>query len=511
MMKSFPLNAITLFLTLPSLSVAANITNQVGGVGPSGSIKPYYCIQNSKNQVTLPLAPGQSGDGNAASGNEYYVGGALRFNGCTAADSYLGYLGVSLNAAGNNSISSYSPPGSGLHVTYSNPSIDSKGMLSGTIAFTPIDINTTLVKAPSSIPTWTYAGINLAGLEFDKVVNAFVIPNLSITDQSTTASDLANTTSFIQSGINTVRVPVSWDYLQMDGAGKGSISSEYYVNFVRPLIATLTQAHVYTIIDMHAYMRYSIYGEQYSGCGVSGPCPDGTLVVDSAAYQSVWGQVLDLLQNDKDIDMNYVMLDLMNEPVSVPNDSVFTIQTDLIKYLRGKNFNGPILVEGNAWTGLHSWTTEAWTGSDGKTYTNATLFTKDNFSKAGIEDLSKIFINVHQYLDSDYSGTHNECQADLNTTGPNGFNLTAFVDYLKANQLKAMVTEFGAGTNSASCSATLKQFMQYLKDNAVGDKNYGFAGWTVWSTGHGWGASYNLLVTPTSYQWGVLSPFLQAS
>jgi len=64
------------------------------------------------------------------------------------------------------------------------------------------------------------------------------------------------------------------------------------------------------------------------------------------------------------------------------------------------------LFEGNSWSGLHSWITEHWTGTDGKTYSNATLFTRDNFKKAGITDLSKILINVHQYLDSDYSGTH---------------------------------------------------------------------------------------------------------
>ena len=506
----FLLNQITLALMIPSMAFAANITNQIAGVGPGGSIKPYFCIQNEAKEITS-VAPGQTVDGNAASGNQYYAGGSLRFNGCSTADTYLGYLGVSLSADGtNNSISSYTPPGGGVHVSYSNPSVNSSGVLSGAIVFTPIDINSTLVKAPTTIPTWHFAGVNLSGLEFDKVVNATVIPNLSITDQSTSASDLANTSTFIQGGINTVRVPMSWDYLQMDGAGKGIISTEYYVNFVRPLIATLTQAHVYTIIDIHAYMRYSIYGKEYSGCGAQGPCPDGTLELDSTAYQSVWGQLLDLLQNDKDIDMKYVVLDLMNEPVSVPDDSVFTIQTDLIKLLRGKNYTGPIMVEGNAWTGLHSWTTEMWTGSNGTKYTNETLFTRDNFTKAGITDLSNIFINVHQYLDSNYSGTGNSCQSDLSTKGPDGFNLDAFVTYLKNNQLKAIVTEFGAGNDATSCKQPLTDFVQYLKDNAVGDKDYGFVGWTAWSTGHGWGDSYNLLVTPSSYQWGVLGGFLNA-
>ena len=88
--------------------------------------------------------------------------------------------------------------------------------------------------------------------------------------------------------------------------------------------------------------------------------------------------------------------------------------------------------------------------------------------------------------------------------------MDAFVTYLKNNQLKAIVTEFGAGNDATSCKQPLTDFVQYLKDNAVGDKDYGFVGWTAWSTGHGWGDSYNLLVTPSSYQWGVLGGFLNA-
>lgn len=116
--------------------------------------------------------------------------------------------------------------------------------------------------------------------------------------------------------------------------------------------------------------------------------------------------------------MKYVVLDLMSEPESVPNNSVFTIQTDLIKLLRSKNYTGPILVEGNTWSGLHSWITEACADADGTSYTNATLFTRDNFTKAGITDLSNIYINVHQYLNRNYSGTANTCQSDLRITGP---------------------------------------------------------------------------------------------
>ncbi|CDZ78902.1 Endoglucanase precursor [Legionella massiliensis] len=490
---------------LPGITFAANMTNGITSVGPKGAVDTYICIQNSGGTVTLPLAPGQSGDANKASGNLNYAGATIRFGGCSSNNSYLGYVGFSISDSGNNSISSYSPP-EGVHVTFANRAIDSTGKVTGAIEYTPIAYNPDLTPA-NPAKNWEFAGINLSGLEFGKVIDPVVIPNLSQEDSSGNYSDLKDTQAFIQAGVNTVRVPISWGYLQLDGAGKGSLNMAYYNNYLKPLLQTLTHAKVNTIVDLHAYMRYSEFGKQYSGCGPDGACPDGTLITDVNAYKSVWGQLATLMQNDSSIDKKYLMIDLMNEPVGVPDDKVFTIQAALVKMLQDQKFGGYILVEGNSWTGLHSWTTYQWTGSDGQTYSNATLFTRDNFNKQGVTDLSKVLINVHQYLDSDYSGTHDDCQQDLTTTGPNGFNLNQFVDYLETNKLKAIVTEFGTGRNAASCKAPLTQFMKYLQDNSANGKDYGFVGWTIWSTGHGWG-DYNLRVKPTSYQMDVLKDFL---
>jgi endoglucanase len=305
-----------------------------------------------------------------------------------------------------------------------------------------------------------------------------------------------------------MRVPLHWGYLQLDGPGKGDINADYYQAYVKPLLETLTTARVYTIVDLHAYMRYSRFGKEAAGCGVDGACPDGTLITDAKAYQDVWTKLFALMKSDPKINMNYIMLDLVNEPVGAPDDSVFTVQAQVIKSLRQQGYEGYILVEGNNWSGLHSWSTASWKSSDGRTtYTNATLFTRARFVQAGINDLSKIIINAHQYLDSDYSGTHDVCLTDLGTTGTNGFNLNAFADYLQQNQLKAMVTEFGAGRDSGTCSVAMSRFLNYLKDNAAKDKDYGFIGWTIWSAGHGWG-DYNLRVKPDSYQMNVLRQYL---
>lgn len=502
---------ITLLLcTGGPMAYAANVTNNITGVGPqSAPVSPHFCIQNADGVMTYDLQPGQSVDGNKYSGNAYYVGGALRFGGCTTDNTYLGYLGLTVNEQHQNAISGYTAP-AGIHIAYTKPAIDSNGSLTGQIQYTAINPNFNLPSPVGNNKTWPFVGINLSGLEFSKMIDPVVVPNLSQEDASGSFSDLADTKAFVNAGMNLLRVPVRWAYLQLDGPGQGDINSNYYDTYVKPLVESTTSAKIYTLVDLHSYMRYSIFGQQYAGCGPDGPCPDGTMITDAKAYQDIWSKLYNKMKSDPNINMNYVMFDLVNEPVGVPDDKVFTIQASVINTLRSQGFTGYILVEGNNWSGLHSWTTSSWPSTDGKTtYTNASLFTRDNFAKAGITDLSKIVINAHQYLDADYSGTHDSCQTDLTTTGANGFNLDAFAQYLKQNHLQAMITEFGGGKDASSCAPAIKQFVSYLQNNAAQGSDTGFIGWTIWSSGHGWGDNYNLRVKPTSYHMQALQPFLQ--
>lgn len=505
------------FVVLLSPLQAATITNNISGVGPAKyMVYPYFCIQDENQNMTYALKHGDSVDGNQYSGNQWYVGGTLRFGGCSLMNAYLGYAGFNVYADGTyHGFNNYSPP-NGVHVEASNLDVDGTGRLTGQIHYTQIAGNARLLSgaAPAQNEHWSFVGFNLSGLEFSKYIDPVVIPNLSEEDAGGQFSDLDEVRPLLRSGFNTVRVPVRWSYLQMGAPGQGAIdaSSNYYKSYVKPLLETLTQARIYTIIDMHAYMRYSIFGKQYAGCGPIGdpaPCPDGTLDTNVNHYIDIWTKLYKKIAGNPAINKKYILLDLMNEPVDVPDDKVFTIQVGVIKALRALGFNGYILVSGNNWSGLHSWTNKSWTSSDGlKTYTNAALFSRENFNKAGITDLSKIIINVHQYLDQDFSGTHDTCQTDLTTTGVGGFNLQAFSNYLRKNRLKAMLTEFGTGRDTATCEIALDSIVSYMKTNSSKGKGYGFLGWNIWSVGHGWGDDYNLRVKPDSYHMDILNPYL---
>lgn len=482
---------------------ATSITNAISGVGPNEITRLYLCLYNAEGAVSLALAPDQSEELPLASD---HLKARLRFDGCEKKNEDLGWLELSIGPhITTPTVTNYTPP-KGIHIAYINAKMNAQGKVMGNIVYTPIQANFNLPPAkPAPFPFFT--GINLSGLEFGQTILPSTLPNLSQEDADTPYSDLADIQSFLKTGMNTVRIPINWSFLQWHGPGRMIINHDYYTNYIKPLLETLTSAKVHTILDLHCNMHYSVYGQHDINSSNYNYCPAGTLILDETAYIYVWEQIWQQIQLDANINPDYLLFDLTNAPLHVPEDAVFTIQASLIKRLRQNGFSGYILVQGNAGSELRTWTTHQWVGKDGETYSNATLFTRTHFLQAGITDLSKILINVHQYFDVDYQGTHHKCLQDLSTTGPDGFNLEAFVQYLQENQLQAIVTDFGVGKNARSCTAPLTHFMHYMQDNVARARPYGFVGWTIWSTGHAWGNSI-LRVKPDSYVMDVLRPFI---
>ncbi|KAG6820198.1 hypothetical protein H0H93_004048 [Arthromyces matolae] len=125
-----------------------------------------------------------------------------------------------------------------------------------------------------------------------------------------------------------------------------------------------------------------------------------------------------------------------------------------------------ILAPGNAWTGGHSFTQVS-----GNNYAPSS----DYMNKMW-DPLHNLAIDIHEYLDEDYSGTHANC------TQPAPSNLAALTAWLKENKLKAMITEFGGGDNDV-CYQMLDEMFKYM------DANDEYIGWSIWAAGPLWGRS----------------------
>ncbi len=493
---------ITSFLISGSfVCFADGMQNNIAGiydaskVPTAASASPVLCVKASDGKF-IPWSNGQSLKPYSISGNPYYFGAALRVGGCSDSDLYFGWLNVSKGQP-----IGYQPM-QGSHIQLVGAAASATD-ISGHLTYTkigPTDAATFPTNA-SARANW-FTGVNLSGLEFSAMPNSSVIPDLSKENEFVAhASDLKDTATLLKQGANTIRVPIRWAYVQpkLDQANPSDnlYDLDYLNKLVNPTLATITSHGYNAILDLHSYMHYATVGNENAGCTGQGDCPQGALVTNPAPYVDVWSHIWSDIQKynadsgNVKIDTSKLMLDIVNEPATRSDEQlsatqVFTMETAVIKKLRAQGFQGYFLLEGFSWSGLHSWQSAG----------NASVFTADNFHQAGITDTSKIIINVHQYLDSDYSGTHDTCLQDLNTTGASGFNLQAFVNYLKANKLKAMVTEFGVGKDSSSCSQPLNAFLKYVSVNAyTANKGCGFVGFTAWSTGHGWG-DYNLRIKP---------------
>lgn len=118
-----------------------------------------------------------------------------------------------------------------------------------------------------------------------------------------------------------------------------------------------------------------------------------------------------------------------------------------------------IFVEGNSWSGAWTWTT---------VNTNLVALTDPN---------DKLVYEMHQYLDSDGSGTSDVCVSS--TIGQE--RVEAATEWLQENGKLGFLGEFAGGANSV-CQTAITGMLDYLEENS--DVWLG-ASW--WAAGPWWG------------------------
>ena len=97
---------------------------------------------------------------------------------------------------------------------------------------------------------------------------------------------------------------------------------------------------------------------------------------------------------------------------------------------------------------------------------------------AGLKDPSdKIVYEMHQYLDSDGSGTSTACVS----TSIGKERITEATAWLKANKKKGIIGETAGGAN-AQCINALKGMLSCMEDNSDV-----WTGWLWWGAGPWWG------------------------
>ncbi|KEP48093.1 glycoside hydrolase family 5 protein [Rhizoctonia solani 123E] len=303
-----------------------------------------------------------------------------------------------------------------------------------------------------------YAGVNESGGEFGVWSND-AIPGTGLPGRFGVDYAFINKSTvdiFVKNDkINTFRVAFLMERMCPLSYGLGAKFNETYFGYFKEAIdyITITKG-AYAILDPHNYMRYNNPSQQPMTGSIIGDTSD-LKAATTAQFQAFWNQLAGRFKTNEK-----VIFGIMNEPHDMPTSLVLSNNQAAINGIRAAGAKQLILAPGNDWTGGHSWTG----------YANAS----SEYMFKMTDPLKNLAIEVHEYLDVDYSGSHAEC------TQPGPSNLAALTAWLKKYGLKAIVGETGGGQNS-NCYAQLKELFGYL---AANDE---YIGWTGWAAGPLWG------------------------
>ncbi|KAL9115385.1 MAG: hypothetical protein Q9227_000706 [Pyrenula ochraceoflavens] len=274
------------------------------------------------------------------------------------------------------------------------------------------------------VKKFQWFGVNESGAEFGQTS----IPgtyNKDYTFPSTSSID-----TLMGKGLNIFRIPIL-----MERIARGSMTSSLDATYLSQLTAVvnhITNAGGYAIVDPHNFGRYN-----------------GAIITSTANFQTFWKNVATAFKSN-----SKVIFDTNNEYHDMDESLVVSLNQAAINGIRSAGATSQyIFVEGNSYTGAWTWTTQ-------------------NTAMASLTDPNnKIIYEMHQYLDSDGSGTSDQCVSS--TIGSQ--RITDATTWLKNNGKKGILGEFAGGSNSV-CESAVTGMVNYMAANT-----------DVWTGGLWWG------------------------
>ncbi|KAJ7143824.1 endoglucanase 1 [Mycena epipterygia] len=310
-----------------------------------------------------------------------------------------------------------------------------------------------------------YAGVNESGGEFG-VFSSVAAPGTGLPGRFGVDYAFINKSTvdiFVdQEKINFFRVTFLMERMCPLAFGLGSKFNETYFEEYADAVNYITLVKgAYALIDPHNYMRYNDPSMQPFTGSVIGNTSDPTAAT-TRQFEEFWNELaLRFVHNPN------VVFGINNEPHDMPTELLLQNDQAAINGIRAAGARQLILAPGNGFTGGHSWT--QLTGAAGDAPSS-------DFMNKLVDPIRNTAIDVHEYLDIDFSGGHAEC------TQPGPANLANLTTWLRENNLKAVLSEFGGGDNE-NCFQFIDDLVQYL---AANDE---WIGWSIWAAGPLWGTN----------------------
>jgi len=289
-----------------------------------------------------------------------------------------------------------------------------------------------------------FTGVNLSGAEFGQTIPGtynvdYIYPNQVEVDY------------FQRRGMNTIRLPFRWERLQR--ATNAAFNATEF-NRLHAFVSAATAKGMFVIIEPHNFARYVQSGvERVIGGGIA-----------NASFADFWSRLATVYRTNA-----HVFFNLMNEPNTMPTEQWVSAANAAIAAIRQAGATNLILVPGNAWTGAWSWSAN-WYGTPNAQAMLNVIDPGNNYA-----------YDVHQYLDSDASGT----SAAIVSPTIGAERVAGFTQWLKTHQRRGFLGEFAVANSTIGAGIgdeAITNLLGYLDANSDV-----WLGWTWWSAGPWWG------------------------
>lgn len=287
-------------------------------------------------------------------------------------------------------------------------------------------------------------GVNLAGAEFGAVPGIdYSYPTIAELDY------------FKSKGLKLFRLPFKWERIQP--TLNGSLDATELAK-MKSFVDAARDRELWVILDMHNYGRRT-----YSGDTTIIGSPSLTI----AHAGDAWAK---LASEFKDYD-NIYAYGIMNEPNGMlPSTPWFNIAQGIINQIRAVDISTAIMVGGDDWSSASKWPVAS-----------------DNLKNL-VDVSDNLIYEAHVYFDKKSGGSYEETYEQEEATHNIGVvRVAPFVRWLKANNKKGFVGEYGVPNNDSRWLITLDNMLNFLKENGVNG--------TYWAAGPRWN-SYFLSVEP---------------
>ena len=241
-------------------------------------------------------------------------------------------------------------------------------------------------------------------------------------------------------GVELMRLPFGWERMQPT---LGGALDPTELGHMKRFLADAHALGVKVIVDLHNFGRYD--GQTIGSRGVS-----------NAQFADFWKKLASAIEGSPAV----VGYGIMNEPNHMGGAGIWKAAAQAaVDAIRSVDGTEAIYASGDWWGGAWSWQS-----------LNGDFILRD--------PANNIIYEAHQYFDRDSGGAYRGSYDQEGAYPDVGVDrLKPFVEWLKANNLKGFIGEFGVPSNDPRWLEVQKRAIEYMEANGISGTGWGGGWW----------------------------------